>query len=51
MLPSERELSACETPVENLGLENPDGAEAAEPEEGALQSLEDAEELPAPQNV
>ncbi|XP_066059530.1 centrosomal protein of 164 kDa isoform X2 [Chamaea fasciata] len=48
---SERDLSACETPVERFGLENPDGAEAAEPEEGALDSLADPEELPAPQNV
>lgn len=51
MLPSERDLSACETPVEHFGLENPDGAEAAEPEEGALDSLVDPEELPAPQNM
>ncbi|KAM4885514.1 centrosomal protein of 164 kDa [Sylvia borin] len=48
---SERELSARETPVERFGLENPGGAEAAEPEEGALDSLVDPEELPAPQDV
>lgn len=51
MLPSERDLSACETPVEHFGLENPGGAEAAEPEEGALDSLVDPEELPAPENM
>ncbi|XP_068850624.1 centrosomal protein of 164 kDa isoform X4 [Aphelocoma coerulescens] len=46
---SERDLCACETPVERFGLENSDGVEAAEPEEGALDSLVDPEELPAPQ--
>lgn len=51
MLPSERDLSACETPVERFGLENPDGVEAAELEEGVLDSLVDPKELPAPQNV
>ncbi|XP_031989543.1 centrosomal protein of 164 kDa isoform X4 [Corvus moneduloides] len=48
---SERDLCACETPVEHFGLENPDGAEAAELQEGALDSLVDPEELPAPQNT
>lgn len=37
--------------MERFGLENPSGAEAAEPEEGALDSLVDPEELPASQNV
>nr|XP_031362697.1 centrosomal protein of 164 kDa [Lonchura striata domestica] len=45
---SERDLSACEAPGERSGLENPGGAET---EEGALDSLVDPEELPAPQNV
>ncbi|XP_066191048.1 centrosomal protein of 164 kDa [Sylvia atricapilla] len=48
---SERELSARETPVQRFGLENPDGAGAAEPEEGALDILVDPEELPAPHNA
>ncbi|KAM4757195.1 centrosomal protein of 164 kDa isoform 2-T2 [Cyanocitta cristata] len=48
---SERDLCSCETPVERFGLENSDGVEAAEPEEGALDSLVDPEELPAPQNT
>lgn len=37
--------------MERSGLENPGEAEAAQPEEGALDSLADPQELPAPQNV
>ncbi|XP_027511188.1 centrosomal protein of 164 kDa isoform X2 [Corapipo altera] len=50
---SERDLGACETPEECLGLENPDGEEAAalEREEGSLGSPMDPEELSAPQDT
>ncbi|XP_027555115.1 centrosomal protein of 164 kDa isoform X3 [Neopelma chrysocephalum] len=50
---SERDLGACETPEECLGLENPDGEEAAAPEreEGSLASLVDPEELSAPRDT
>ncbi|XP_032565430.1 centrosomal protein of 164 kDa isoform X1 [Chiroxiphia lanceolata] len=50
---SERDLGACETPEECLGLENPAGEEAAalEHEEGSLGSPMDPEELSAPRDV
>ncbi|XP_064490807.1 centrosomal protein of 164 kDa isoform X6 [Pseudopipra pipra] len=50
---SERDLGACETPEECLGLENPDGEEAAalEREEGSLGSPKDPEELSAPRDT
>ncbi|XP_017664952.1 PREDICTED: centrosomal protein of 164 kDa isoform X2 [Lepidothrix coronata] len=50
---SERDLGACETPEECLGLENPDGEEAAalEREEGSLGSPMDPEELSAPRDT
>ncbi|CAN8199051.1 unnamed protein product [Coccothraustes coccothraustes] len=48
---SERDPSAAETPLERWGVENPRGEEAVQQQEGALDRLEDAEELPAPQKV
>ncbi|XP_025751555.1 centrosomal protein of 164 kDa [Manacus vitellinus] len=45
---SERDLGACETPEECLGLESPDGEEAAE---GSLGSPMDPEELSAPRDT